>query len=127
MDINCTKEERLLLTRIGDVANELEMPCYLIGGFVRDKLLDRKSKDADIVCLGDGIVLAHKVADSFSPKLNVSFFKNFGTAQFRLPNGFEVEFVGARKESYQENSRKPAVENGTLEDDQNRRDFTINA
>lgn len=127
MDINCTKEERLLLERIGAAAKLLNVPCYLIGGFVRDKLLGRSSKDADIVCVGDGIELAHAVAASFEPKLHVSFFKNFGTAQIKLPNGFEVEFVGARKESYQEASRKPEVETGTLEDDQNRRDFTINA
>jgi poly(A) polymerase len=127
MDINCTKEERLLLERIAQVAKHLKMPCYLIGGFVRDKILGRNSKDADIVCVGDGIVFAKNVADTFSPKLHVSFFKNFGTAQIKLPNGFEVEFVGARKESYREDSRKPEVEIGTLEDDQNRRDFTINA
>jgi poly(A) polymerase len=127
MDINCTKEERLLLERIAQVATHLKMPCYLIGGFVRDKILGRNSKDADIVCVGDGIVFAKNVADTFSPKLHVSFFKNFGTAQIKLPNGFEVEFVGARKESYREDSRKPEVEIGTLEDDQNRRDFTINA
>jgi poly(A) polymerase len=127
MDINCTKEERLLLERIAQVAKHLKMPCYLIGGFVRDKILGRNSKDADIVCVGDGIVFAKNVADTFSPKLHVSFFKNFGTAQIKLPNGFEVEFVGARKESYREDSRKPEVEIGTLQDDQNRRDFTINA
>lgn len=127
MDINCTKEERLLLERIGSEAKELDMPCYLIGGFVRDKLLGRSSKDADIVCIGDGIALADAVAQTFSPPLHVSFFKTFGTAQIKLPNGFEVEFVGARKESYTETSRKPDVESGTFEDDQNRRDFTINA
>ncbi len=127
MDINCTKEERLLLERIGSAAKELDMPCYLIGGFVRDKLLGRSSKDADIVCIGDGIALADAVAQTFSPPLHVSFFKTFGTAQIKLPNGFEVEFVGARKESYTELSRKPEVESGTFEDDQNRRDFTINA
>lgn len=127
MDINCTKEERLLLERIGSAAKELDMPCYLIGGFVRDKLLGRSSKDADIVCIGDGIALAEAVAQTFSPALHVSFFKTFGTAQIKLPNGFEVEFVGARKESYTETSRKPEVESGTFEDDQNRRDFTINA
>lgn len=127
MDINCTKEERLLLERIGSAAKELDMPCYLIGGFVRDKLLGRSSKDADIVCIGDGIALADAVAQTFSPPLHVSFFKTFGTAQIKLPNGFEVEFVGARKESYTETSRKPEVESGTFEDDQNRRDFTINA
>jgi putative nucleotidyltransferase with HDIG domain len=127
MDIVCSKEERVLLERIASAAQQLGMPCYLIGGFVRDKLLGRSSKDADIVCLGNGIELAEAVAATFSPQLHVSFFKNFGTAQIRLPNGFDVEFVGARKESYQRHSRKPEVEPGTLEDDQNRRDFTINA
>lgn len=127
MDINCTKEERQLLERIASAAQQINVPCYLIGGFVRDKLLGRNSKDADIVCVGDGIELANAVASSFDPKLQVSFFKNFGTAQIKLSNGFEVEFVGARKESYQEHSRKPSVEIGSLEDDQNRRDFTINA
>jgi poly(A) polymerase len=127
MDINCTKEERLLLERIGQSAQELNVPCYLIGGFVRDKLLGRASKDADIVCVGDGIQLADAVATTFNPKLQVSFFKNYGTAQFKLANGFEVEFVGARKESYAAHSRNPSVEKGTLVDDQNRRDFTINA
>lgn len=127
MDIVCTKEERLLLERIAGAAATISVPCYLIGGFVRDKLLGRSSKDADIVCVGDGIALANAVAATFEPKLNVSFFKNYGTAQIKLPNGFEVEFVGARKESYQENSRNPEVQAGSLEDDQNRRDFTINA
>lgn len=127
MDIACTKEERLLFERIAAVADRQGVPCYLIGGFVRDKLLDRKSKDADIVCVGDGIKLAHAVAETFSPKPPVSFFKNFGTAQIKLPNGFEVEFVGARKESYRNDSRKPDIESGSLQDDQNRRDFTINA
>lgn len=127
MDITCTKEERLLLERIAASAKSLEVPCYLIGGFVRDKFIGRSSKDADIVCVGDGILLAEAVAATFTPKLQVSFFKNFGTAQIRLPNGFEVEFVGARKESYSEHSRKPEVEKGNLSDDQNRRDFTINA
>ncbi len=127
MDITCTKEERQLLERIATAADGINVPCYLIGGFVRDKLLGRNSKDADIVCVGDGIALANAVAATFEPKLKVSFFKNFGTAQIKLNNGFEVEFVGARKESYQEHSRKPQVELGTLVDDQNRRDFTINA
>lgn len=127
MDISCSKEERLLLERIAASAQALQVPAYLIGGFVRDKLLGRSSKDADIVCLGSGIALAEHVAATFEPALQVNFFKTFGTAQFRLPNGFEVEFVGARKESYRQESRKPEVMPGTLEDDQNRRDFTINA
>lgn len=127
MDIVCTPEEKKLLEQIGSAAQKLDVHCYLIGGFVRDKIIGRNTKDADIVCVGDGIALAHEVAALFQPKLKVNFFKNFGTAQIKLSNGFEVEFVGARKESYREHSRKPEVETGTLQDDQNRRDFTINA
>ena len=126
MDIVYSPEELDLLQRIANAATEMNVVCYLIGGFVRDKLLGRPTKDADIVCVGSGIDLAHAVAASYNPKPKVSFFKNFGTAQFRI-NGFDVEFVGARKESYQSDSRKPEVEPGTLEDDQLRRDFTINA
>ena len=126
MDISCTKDELSLFERIGSVAQQMNLECYLIGGFVRDKLLNRATKDADIVCVGDGIALAHNVAETFPKKPTVSFFKTFGTAQFRLDD-LDVEFVGARKESYTEDSRKPAVDSGTLVDDQNRRDFTINA
>ncbi len=126
MDIVCTPEELDLLERIAKAAQAMNVPCYLIGGFVRDKLLGRPTKDADIVCVGNGIELAHAVAETFPHKPSVNFFKNFGTAQFNL-NGFDVEFVGARRESYSEHSRKPDVEPGTLEDDQKRRDFTINA
>ncbi|XZF16671.1 CCA tRNA nucleotidyltransferase [Chitinophagaceae bacterium MMS25-I14] len=127
MDISCSPEEKKLLETIGLAAEKLGVPCYLIGGFVRDKLIGRPTKDADIVCVGDGIALAHEVADSFRPRPKVNFFKTYGTAQIKLQNGFEVEFVGARKESYKEHSRKPDVEAGTLQDDQNRRDFTVNA
>ncbi len=126
MDINCTDKELFLLKKIAAAADELQVETYLIGGFVRDKIIGRATKDADIVCMGDGIELAHKVAEMFNPKPIVSFFKTFGTAQIKI-NDFEVEFVGARKESYNYDSRKPAVEPGSLEDDQNRRDFTINA
>lgn len=126
MDIRCTDIELEILKKIADAAQALQVPCYAIGGFVRDKILNRPVKDIDIVCVGDGILLAHKVAEQFTPQPEVNFFKNFGTAQIKAGD-FEIEFVGARKESYDFNSRKPAVENGTLEDDQNRRDFTINA
>lgn len=126
MEIVCSAEEDRIFKTISDAASELGMSCYLIGGFVRDKLLDRPTKDADIVCTGDGIALAHATAAKLSNKLTVSFFKNFGTAHFRY-HDFDVEFVGARKESYRADSRKPDVEPGTIEDDQLRRDFTINA
>ena len=126
MDINCTEKELFVFRKISHAAKELHMPVYLIGGFVRDKLIGRKTKDADIVCVGDGIGLAHKVAERFNPKPIVSFFKNFGTAHIKLDE-FEIEFVGARKESYRAESRNPDVEPGSLEEDQLRRDFTINA
>ncbi len=126
MNISFTKQEQVIFEQIGAVAARLNMPCYLIGGFVRDKIIGRPVKDADIVCLGDGIELANAYAATLNPKPMVAFFKNFGTAQIKF-NEFEIEFVGARKESYQQDSRKPAVEVGTIEDDQNRRDFTMNA
>ena len=127
MDINCTEKELFILKKIASSAQEMGVEAYLIGGFVRDKIIGRTTKDADIVCLGDGIELAHKVASRFNPKPTVAFFKNFGTAQIKVDDSFEIEFVGARKESYDFGSRKPVVAEGTLEDDQNRRDFTINA
>ncbi len=100
--------------------------AYVVGGYVRDLLLKRTSKDIDVVCVGSGIELAEKVAELYGKKAQVTVFKNFGTAMVVLGD-WEVEFVGARKESYRSESRKPIVENGSLEDDQNRRDFTINA
>jgi len=126
MFINCNDKELVVLKKIALSAEEMGIPCYLIGGFVRDKILERATKDMDIVCVGDGIELAAKVAEKFNPKPEVNYFKNFGTAQIKTED-LEIEFVGARKESYSYDSRKPAVETGTLEDDQNRRDFTINA
>ena len=107
-------------------ADELGISAYAVGGVVRDMFLGRKSKDIDIVVVGSGIALAQAVAKAISPHIEVSVFKNFGTARFRYENT-EVEFVGARKESYRADSRKPAVEDGTLQDDLNRRDFTVNA
>ncbi|MDQ6756852.1 MAG: CCA tRNA nucleotidyltransferase, partial [Bacteroidota bacterium] len=126
MYFNCTDKELYILKKIAAAASELNMPCFLIGGFVRDKILNRTTKDMDIVCAGDGIALAEKVAQKFKPSPQVTVFKNFGTAQIKL-NDLDIEFVGARKESYDFDSRKPHVEKGTTEDDQNRRDFTMNA
>ncbi|MES2703118.1 MAG: HD domain-containing protein [Bacteroidota bacterium] len=126
MDITCTPDELKLFERIGKVAETMNVSCYLIGGFVRDKLLGRPTKDIDIVCTGDGIELARNVANTFKHKPQVNFFKTFGTAQFNL-HGLDLEFVGARKESYSSDSRKPQVTPGSIEDDQLRRDFTINA
>ena len=100
--------------------------AYAVGGVVRDIFLNRNSNDIDIVVVGSGIELAQATAAKISPHLSVNVYRNFGTAQF-THNGTMVEFVGARKESYSHDSRKPIVEDGTLQDDQNRRDFTINA
>lgn len=117
--------EHPIFKLISEAADELNVKAFVIGGFVRDILLRRESKDIDIVCLGSGIELANSVAE----KLNhapISIFKTFGTAMINYKE-WEIEFVGARKESYRKDSRKPTIENGSLEDDQNRRDFTINA
>ena len=111
---------------ISEAADEQAKECYVIGGYVRDIFLKRESKDIDVVVVGSGIEIAEAVAKKLGKKAHLTVFKNFGTAQVKL-NDLEVEFVGARKESYQRDSRKPIVEDGTLEDDQNRRDFTINA
>lgn len=168
MQVSLSSFDLFLLKKIATVAQEMGVETYAIGGFVRDKILLRNTKDLDIVCVGDGIALAEAVAQKFNPKPTVNFFKNFGTAQIKIkvdkskPKSekitvksptlkalkekqklieekvkekievledeyFEIEFVGARKESYRADSRKPDVENGTLQDDQNRRDFTINA
>ena len=115
-----------IFQQIAQIADENEQECYVIGGYVRDIFLNRPSKDIDIVVVGSGIEMAEKVARKLGKKANLSVFKNFGTAQIKTKD-LEIEFVGARRESYQRDSRKPIVEDGTLEDDQNRRDFTINA
>ncbi len=162
MDIRCTDKELFVFNKIAHAAADLGVEAWIIGGFVRDKLIGRNTKDADIVCVGDGIELANRVADRFNPRPNVAFFKTFGTAQIKLKDfyrkeenessseddaviedessspssrrgtegeaaAFEIEFVGARKESYNYHSRNPEVKPGTIKDDQDRRDFTINA
>ena len=109
-----------------NVADKLGYECYVVGGYVRDLFLQRPSKDIDVVVVGSGIEMATQLKQVLGKKAHLSVFRNFGTAQVKYHN-MEVEFVGARKESYNRNSRKPIVEDGTLEDDQNRRDFTINA
>jgi poly(A) polymerase len=126
MQIQCTEKELYIFKKIAEAASSLEMDCFVIGGFVRDKLLGRPTKDADMVCSGDGIALAHAVAGRLTPHPPVSFFKNFGTAHIPFEN-MDIEFVGARKESYRAESRNPDVLPGTMEEDQLRRDFTINA
>jgi poly(A) polymerase len=145
MEINCTEKELFIFKKIAHASEELGMKTYLIGGFVRDKIIGRDTKDADVVCVGDGIKLAKEVAKRFKPVPQVNVFKTYGTAHIKvgspknsesskaLPSGedfeeaFDLEFVGARKESYKYHSRNPDVVPGTLEDDQLRRDFTINA
>lgn len=112
--------------KISETADELGLECYVVGGYVRDIFLQRPSKDIDVVVVGSGIAMAEALAAKLGRGAHLSVFKNFGTAQLKY-KGTEVEFVGARKESYTHDSRKPIVEDGTLEDDQNRRDFTINA
>ena len=113
---------------ISEVADELSVECYVVGGYVRDLFLQRSSNDIDVVVVGSGIEVAKRLKAKLGRGAHLSVFKNFGTAQVKVPQpSLEVEFVGARKESYSHDSRKPHVEDGTLEDDQNRRDFTINA
>jgi poly(A) polymerase len=115
-----------IFKRVGRIADEMGQEAYVVGGFVRDLMINRPCKDIDFVCLGSGIALAQKVSESFGPHVHLSVFKNYGTAMIKLDD-YEIEFVGARKESYRVESRKPIVEDGTLQDDQERRDFTINA
>lgn len=126
MQIPCTDRELFVLKKIAAVADAAGISAYVVGGFVRDKILGRNTEDIDIVCLGDGIAFAEQITERFRPKPGVAVYKNFGTAQIKLPD-LDIEIVGARKESYRSESRKPDVQPGTLQDDQNRRDFTINA
>ena len=112
--------------KISEAADSLHLECYVVGGYVRDLFLERPSNDIDVVVVGSGIQVADALKKTLGKKAHISVFRNFGTAQVKYQDT-EVEFVGARKESYSHNSRKPHVEDGTLEDDQNRRDFTINA
>ena len=122
--------DREIFHQIGQAADELRMECYVVGGYVRDIFLERPSKDIDVVVVGSGIKVAEELKRMLGRKAHLSVFCNFGTAQVKFRQKgkeIEVEFVGARKESYSHDSRKPVVEDGTLEDDQNRRDFTINA
>lgn len=112
--------------KISETADRLGLECYVVGGYVRDLFLERPSNDIDVVVVGSGISMAEALKKQLGGRAHLSVFRNFGTAQVKY-NGLEVEFVGARKESYSHDSRKPVVEDGTLEDDQNRRDFTINA
>ena len=112
--------------QISAVADRLDVECYVVGGYVRDLFLERPSNDIDVVVVGSGIEVAAALKQKLGKRAYLSVFRNFGTAQIKF-KGLEIEFVGARKESYSHDSRKPVVENGTLEDDQNRRDFTINA
>ena len=127
MDIQLSKEELVIINKVAEAAAGLNRETYLVGGFVRDKILNRRTTDADFVCVGDALELAQLTAAKFSPAPSVEYFKNFGTAHIKINKQFDLEFVGARKESYSRNSRKPDVEPGTVADDQNRRDFTINA
>jgi len=119
-------KEKQLFSIIAQAGKALGYPVYLVGGYVRDLLLERPCTDVDVVCVGSGIKLAEAVASRLSPRPNLVVYKRFGTAMIQHRE-YQIEFVGARKESYRSDSRKPIVENGTLEDDQKRRDFTINA
>ena len=125
--------DREIFHQISEAADRLGVECYVVGGYVRDIFLERPSNDIDVVVVGSGIRVAEELKRTLGRRAHLSVFRNFGTAQVKIRNEkshssfIEVEFVGARKESYSHDSRKPVVEDGTLEDDQNRRDFTINA
>jgi len=126
MVFNIKPYERKIFELISLTAKELACPTYVVGGYVRDRIMGRESKDIDIVCVGSGIRLAEALAAKLRPIPRIAVYRRFGTAMIKHKD-LEIEFVGARKESYNHNSRKPVVEEGSLEDDQNRRDFTINA
>ncbi len=126
MQLQLTSRETELLKAVAEAAAKIGVPAFAVGGFVRDKILGRPTKDIDVVCIGDGMALAQAFAKLYHPTPPVSLFKTFGTAQVKFDD-IEIEFVGARKESYARHSRKPEVSPGTIEDDQNRRDFTVNA
>ena len=126
MVFNIQAHERKIFQQISEVAQKLGYPTYVVGGYVRDRLLARTSQDIDIVCVGSGIRMAEELAATLRPIPRIAVYRRFGTAMLKHGN-LEIEFVGARRESYRKDSRKPSVEDGSLEDDQNRRDFTINA
>lgn len=126
MQIHLEKEEAFIVSTVAQAARQLGLQSFAVGGFVRDKLLGRSCKDIDFVCMGDAIALANATSALMPSPPKVSWFKNFGTAHLHCL-GYDVEFVGARKESYAQDSRNPVVEPGTLKDDQERRDFSINA
>lgn len=126
MKLSFTEEEKPIVNMISEVAEELGYPTFIVGGYVRDKILERPSKDMDIVSVGSGIEVAQALANKLNPIPKVVVYARFHTAMVKYGD-FEIEFVGARKESYNKDSRNPVVEDGTLEEDQNRRDFTINA
>ncbi|MEY3921647.1 MAG: hypothetical protein RL634_1408 [Bacteroidota bacterium] len=126
MNLRFTKEEVEIISNTAKAASDLKMEAFVVGGFVRDKILNRPCMDIDIVCLGDANELAMALSKQYTFPPKVSWFKNYGTAHVRIGE-YDVEFVGARKESYLQHSRNPIVESGTLQDDQERRDFTINA
>ncbi len=126
MKLDYSEQELMLFKKLSAAAKIIGVESYIIGGYVRDKIIGRSTKDIDVVCVGDGIALAEEAAKHFGKNVQVNIFKTYGTAQIKFDDT-EIEFVGARKESYHADSRNPSVQAGTLQDDQLRRDFTINA